>query len=315
MTTGLVSAAEIYWEERARRFATRGDGLAAVCSYGMPWYYNRAIHLCQRLALAPWLRVRPGTRVLDVGCGIGRWSRRLAARGAWVTGIDLSPTMIAEARRRAAAQGVGRRCRYLAQDLAALDAGGGFDLVLGVTVLQHILDPGALRAALARLASQLKAGGTLVLLEAAPGRAVSACDSPVFQARRREHYLRLFADCGLHVQAVSGVDPAPFKTWLLPHLPGLPRMLRTLALAAVTLLSLPIDVPFGRLAAARSWHAVFVLRRTAGGSHEAKPQSRSRRGHLAAVRRRCRRGLGVPRPACRIRPGAGRGDRQHHQSR
>jgi hypothetical protein len=32
-----------YWERRAQQFAARGRGLAAVCSYGMPWFYNRYI--------------------------------------------------------------------------------------------------------------------------------------------------------------------------------------------------------------------------------------------------------------------------------
>src|SRR5258707_12357444 len=91
----------LYWEDRARRFAAEGDGLAAVCAYGMPEFYNRAIHLEQRLALAPWLKVRPGARVLDVGCGVGRWSRLLAARGAEGAGIDLSAPMIEKARDRA----------------------------------------------------------------------------------------------------------------------------------------------------------------------------------------------------------------------
>lgn len=249
-----------YWEERAGRFASQGDGLAAVCSYGMPAFYNQVIHWCQRLALRRWLRVRPSTRVLDVGCGIGRWSCRLAARGASVTGVDLSPTMIGEAGRRAAAQGVAARCRFLAQDLAALEVEGRFDLILGVTVLQHILEPAALHASVKRLASRLAADGVLILLEAAPERAVTSCDSPIFRARQREQYRRLFEGCGLKLEAVTGVDPAPFRSWLLPYLPRIPRALRALALAAVTLLSIPIDVPFGRLAARKSWHAVFVLR-------------------------------------------------------
>jgi SAM-dependent methyltransferase len=248
-----------YWEERARRFAASGAGLAAVCSYGMPPHYNRAIHLSQRLALAPWLRVTPGTRVLDVGCGVGRWSRLLAARGAQVTGIDLSPTMIAQAQRRARLQDLHGNCRFLIQDLAALDAGQRFDLVLGVTVLQHILEEAALRSALERLVAHLAPGGRLVLLEAAPDRIATACDSPVFRARPRSRYLGLFADCGLRLEALSGVDPAPFRTWLLPRLPQLAPRARAAALALVTALSLPIDVPFGRLAARRSWHAVFVL--------------------------------------------------------
>ncbi len=259
---------QAYWEERAQRFAVEGEGLAAVCSYGMPAFYNRVIDLSQRLALAPWLRVRPGTSVLDVGCGVGRWCRELARRGARVTGVDFSPTMIAEARRRAAARGVLARCRFLVQDLAHLDAGEQFDLILGVTVLQHILEPQALRAAVRRLADHLSEAGRLVLLEVAPERSIGSCDSPIFQARPRSDYLRLFAECGLTLRAIRGVDPAPFKIWLWPHLPRLAGPVRTVALALATFLSIPIDVLLGRRSVERSWHAVFILehaREHAGG--------------------------------------------------
>jgi SAM-dependent methyltransferase len=256
-----------YWEDRARRFAAQGAGLAAVCSYGMPESYNRMIDWCQRLALEPWLRIAPDARVLDVGCGVGRWSSLLAGRGAQVTGMDLSPTMIAEAKRRAAENGVAHRCRFLVQDLAHLDAGEKFDLVLGVTVLQHILDPDALRAAVERMSDHLSPGGRMVLLEAAPGRVAIYCDTTVFRARPRSAYLDLFAEAGLELRALSGVDPAPFKTWLLPHLRQLPRPIARCALSAVTLLSTPVDVIFGRRAVKSSWHAVFVLQRSPGEVH------------------------------------------------
>jgi SAM-dependent methyltransferase len=259
-----------YWEDRARRFAAEGDGLAAVCAYGMPAFYNRAIHLTQRLALAPWLRVAPGTRVLDVGCGVGRWSRLLAARGAQVTGVDLSPTMIAQARRRTAAAALSSRCRFLVQDSSSLDVAGEFELVLGVTVLQHILDPEALRAAVRRMGRHVVRGGRMVLLEAAPTCAAERCDTTVFTARERAVYLQLFGDEGLRLHAVTGVDAAPFRTMLLPHLPALPRHLSMAALALVTALSAPIDLLFGRLAVERSWHAVFVLERRGEEDHHAR---------------------------------------------
>jgi ubiquinone/menaquinone biosynthesis C-methylase UbiE len=256
-----------YWEDRAQRFASQGAGLAAVCSYGMPEFYNRMIHSCQRLALEPWLEIEPGAHVLDVGCGVGRWSSMLAKRGARVTGMDLSPTMIDQARRRAAADGVGDRCRFLVQDLARLDAGEQFDLIIGVTVLQHILDPAALRDAVQRMSAHLTPGGRMVLLEAAPARIANRCDTTVFRARHRSTYIDLFKECGLQLRALTGVDPAPFKTWLLPHVRTLPRPLSLLSIGLVTALSAPIDVLFGRLAVERSWHAVFVLQHAAGDAH------------------------------------------------
>jgi SAM-dependent methyltransferase len=264
MTVRGIPAPELYrpsayWEDRARRFAGEGDGLAAVCAYGMPEFYNRAIHLEQRLALAQWLNVAAGTRVLDVGCGVGRWSRMLAAHGAEVVGVDLSPTMIAQALRRAAAAGVAGRCRFQVQDVSHLEVGERFDLVLGVTVLQHILDPGALRAALMTMTAHLAAGGRMILLEAAPTTALNRCDSTVFRARHRGVYLQLFRDCGLDLRALTGVDPAPFRTRLLPYVRNLPGPLALGLLALATALSLPIDALVGRRAVTRSWHAVFVL--------------------------------------------------------
>jgi len=251
---------DLYWEERARRFAGEGAGLAAVCAYGMPEFYNRAIDLEQRLALAPWLKVSAGTRVLDVGCGVGRWSRLLALRGADVTGVDISPTMIDEAGRRARREGVADRCRFHVRDISALDVPGEFDLVLGVTVLQHILDPGALRAAVEALRSRVVPDGRIVLLEAAPAEHVNRCDTTVFRARPRELYLNLFRDCDLEVTAVTGVDPAPFRSRLLPHLRALPKAVSLGLIALTTVLSLPINGLLGRRSAAVSWHAVFVLR-------------------------------------------------------
>ncbi len=50
--------------------------------------------------------VKAGDRVLDVGCGCGDTTLRLAARGATATGVDISKPMLARARERAAANGL-----------------------------------------------------------------------------------------------------------------------------------------------------------------------------------------------------------------
>jgi len=255
----IDAAPAAYWEERAQRFARGGNGLAAVCSYGMPRFYNASIQWTQHLALAPWLEVAPGTQVLDIGCGIGRWSRRLAQRGARVTGIDLSPTMVSEARRRAHAEGVASRCEFHTGDVTDFDLGTRFPVVVGVTVLQHIIDGVRFDAAVACLARHVAPGGRLVLLEAAPSRRNGRCDTTIFRARSLGRYLEAFTAAGLEVGTITGVDPAPFKTWLLPYYRQLPRPVALTGLAVVTALSLPIDLAVGRACAFASWHKVFVL--------------------------------------------------------
>jgi SAM-dependent methyltransferase len=47
-----------------------------------------------------WLAPKPGERILDLGCGDGQLTARLAATGALVTGVDASPAMVEAARAR-----------------------------------------------------------------------------------------------------------------------------------------------------------------------------------------------------------------------
>jgi len=244
-----------YWDQRARDFAGRGAGLRAVCSYGMPAFYNGYIHLTQELALAPHLRVAAGTEVLDLGCGIGRWSRKLARRGARVVGVDLSESMIGEARRRSA----GSRIDYRVADVRALDLGRTFDVVLAVTVLQHILDDGEFARAAKNVARHVAPGGRAVLLEAAPSRPSPARDTHVFRARTEAQYLAALGAAGLRAVTIAGVDPAPFKQRVLPRYRSMPRLAAGAAILAATMLSLPWDVLLGRRLVRASWHKVFLL--------------------------------------------------------
>lgn len=100
-----------------------------------------------------------GARVLDFGCGIGRVASALAARGAEVTGIDIAPGMIAEARRRA--PGIDFRCGDI-DALAALDA-GGFDLVLAVDSLPYLVAAGSAGRFVAEAARLLRPGRRLIV--------------------------------------------------------------------------------------------------------------------------------------------------------
>jgi 2-polyprenyl-3-methyl-5-hydroxy-6-metoxy-1,4-benzoquinol methylase len=253
------NGARAYWNDRARRFASHGAGLGAVCSYGMPWFYNTSIDFLQRLALARFLRVRRGTTVLEIGCGVGRWSRRLAKEGATVTGIDLSHTMIGEAQRRARAEGLEERCRFVVADACAPAVLGKFDMVFGVTVLQHLLEREQFDAALQSIRTHLAPHGVAILLEAAPSRPTARCDTAVFVARHARTYLDAFHMAGLRCVTIGGVDPAPFKTWFLPWYRRLPRPCGVMGIAAVTVAGFAVDSLLGRRCPGASWHKVFVL--------------------------------------------------------
>jgi SAM-dependent methyltransferase len=99
-----------------------------------------------------------GSRVLDAGCGEGYLARTLAARGAHVTGIDLSARLIALARARDPGGRIDYRVADLSQPLPA--TAGLFDAAASYLVLSDVLD---YRGFAATLAASLAPGGRLVL--------------------------------------------------------------------------------------------------------------------------------------------------------
>jgi SAM-dependent methyltransferase len=258
VTPETVSPA-MYWEARARRYAQRSLGLRAVCSYGMPWLYNFVIDLCQRRALRPWLQRRDHGTALDVGCGVGRWTLRLAMSGMRVVGVDVSPFMIERAKARAREAAI--TGTFLTGDLGALELGRQFDLILCVTVLQHITHPEQAASAIANLARHLAPGGRLVLLEAAPSESSQRCNSDIFTARTLEWYRDALARCGLSIERLRGVDPMPLKTLLLPYYKRVPDIVRPLLANLTAAISLPFDWVLGPYLTRYSWHKVIVARR------------------------------------------------------
>jgi len=77
------------------------------------------------------------SRALDFGCGVGRLLIPLARRCETVTGVDVSPSMLAEARRNCEAAGFGA-VKLVRSDDELSAVTGEFDFVHSYIVLQHI---------------------------------------------------------------------------------------------------------------------------------------------------------------------------------
>ncbi len=99
--------------------------------------------------------------VLDIGCGTGSLSVVMAGLGHDVSGIDLSPGMIAQARAKAAAAGL--KIQFREMDAGELSlAPGQFDAVVCRHLLWALPEPAEV---LRRWAALLRPGGRLVLIE------------------------------------------------------------------------------------------------------------------------------------------------------
>lgn len=80
-------------------------------------------------------------KVLDVGCGSGRYSIEMARRGAEVVGLDFAPAMVELSRQMASEAGVAERCHFEQCDFLAWSEPHHFDICLGIGFFDYIEDP------------------------------------------------------------------------------------------------------------------------------------------------------------------------------
>ena len=165
------------------------------------------------------LEPRPGSQLLDLGCGTGDDARALAALvapGGRVVGVDLSATAIAEARARTAgtelsvAFAVGDACRLAFPDAV-------FDGCQAERLLHHLAEPAAAMAELVRVA---RPGARVVIFE--PDFGTALVDHPDRALTRR------LLDCYCDSYA---------QGWMGRRLPGL---FRQVGLADVAVEPVPV---------------------------------------------------------------------------
>jgi len=165
---------------------------------------------------------RGSERAIDVACGPGTLSRIFSAHVRSITGFDLTPAMLARARKEAASLGLKNFSAIRGNALRMPFSDNSFDLAVTSYSIHHIPD-GA--AAIREIARILKPGGKLGLLDmvVSENSAAAKTCNDIEIARDASHtralpvseFEQLLAACGLRIiQRDIEQHPRLFDTWM-----------------------------------------------------------------------------------------------------
>lgn len=161
---------------------------------------------------------KPGEKILDLGCGPGQLTQKIAERGAEVMGLDASPEMIGQARQNYP------HLRFVLEDAAAMRFDSEFDAVFSNAALHWMLDATAVAEKIARalrpkgrLVAELGGKGNIAQIEGAIQTVASRYYSSPLPAPRTHYpsvaeYASVLEGCRLEVQIAQLFDrPTPLE--------------------------------------------------------------------------------------------------------
>ncbi len=182
---------KLFWDGRFRTHGHTGESDPILYAYDQ----QRRLEALQRALTRAGVSITAHTKILDVGCGTGDMIARFSDYyQPEITGIDLSPETIAYTRQRFASN---PKVKLLATSLEELDLpAASFDLVIGVNVLQHILEPGSFSQAISRMTGVLQPRGHILVMDFSPIKVAQRNPSPYIVIRSRQDYIDTFNQAG-----------------------------------------------------------------------------------------------------------------------
>ncbi|OGL46345.1 MAG: hypothetical protein A2W05_08380 [Candidatus Schekmanbacteria bacterium RBG_16_38_10] len=169
-------------------------GLTVVGHEGCPLWYNKFFDHFTNLYFQKMLLLFgdiKGKKVLDIGCGGGRWSERLADKGAEVVGIDIGREIIERNK-----EVLGNKCSYMVMSADDLDfPDETFDLAVSVTVIQH-MPCDVQEKAIREISRVVKSQGKVLIIERVGHKAL-----PYTFPHLEEEWIEMFRKNNLFLMA------------------------------------------------------------------------------------------------------------------
>lgn len=109
-----------------------------------------------------FLDLKPGSKILDIPCGVGRHSIQLSKQGMKITGVDITASFLDEAKKRALQQKA--EVEWIEGDMLTYRAPHSFDAIVNLyTSFGYFSDPSDDEKVLVNFLASLKAGGKLLM--------------------------------------------------------------------------------------------------------------------------------------------------------
>lgn len=191
--------AQNYWEFRHR---DQRESFRAVANQRLSEQANAQQYEVKRSRVLEVIRryvPEPCDKtLLDAGCGIELFTKAFVDLGFRVTGVDFSPTAVAEARRRSA------DAEFLVDSLSEMDMGRRFDVIAVIDVFLHIVEDDEWLRAVKALSRLLASDGVLVIIDWIDGTHQRA--EPHCVGRSMKAYASALVGAGLHIDLVERFD-------------------------------------------------------------------------------------------------------------
>ncbi len=223
---------------------------APVFTPGAP----EALAAAPREAAAVWrsLKLKPGSRLLDLACGTGRHAVLLAKRGAFVVGVDKTEAYLREARVKA------RRlsnCLFARGDMRRLPFNGEFDAAINLwTSFGYFAKASDDIKALRGVARALKPGGLFL---------IDLLDFAWVKKHGQRHRWDRRADGAYLLQDavwMEGRDPKIVNAWIILR-PGKPELRSRFVVRGYDKARLYAALRRAGLKPVQSWHGLGALGR------------------------------------------------------